>query len=189
MNKKILIIQYSPPHTASTILTNILYGLIEELHDKPVAYFNEKDIKNEDKVGKLFEKRNVNVIKMHCSEIMTIDKIISLYDNEYDTYFFCSERKKEDLFIDAKYKNKNKYKNVFVFTYEQLNEKQNKIDSVISLIYNNIYHNINYISLNIDNAIDRIKNMDMRYEQIKHLPFSYVDEFYHIHGSHKNRIP
>jgi hypothetical protein len=156
-------------------------------HDKPVSYFNENDITNKNKINELFYEKNINVIKMHCSSIMTIDKIIKEYNDIYDIYFFCSERKKEKLFIDTIYKNKDIYKNVFIFSYEELNEKENEINSVILLIYNVINENIKKIDLNLDNAFNRIKNMDLRYEQIKHLPFSYVDEFYHIHGSHKNR--
>lgn len=183
---KILIIQYSPPHSASTVLTNILYGLIDELHDKPVNYFNQIDIKNKNKVFNLFNDENINIIKMHTSNSVSIDTIIKLYEKDLSLYFFCSERKDENLLIDSKYKNKDKYKNIFIFSYEELNEKENKIESVISLIYDTIQNNIN-IKISKETALERINKMDKCYEMIKHKPFTYVDTFYHIHGSHKNR--
>ena len=35
--------------------------------------------------------------------------------------------------------------------------------------------------------IERIENMNKRYEEIKNRDFSYVDKFYGIHGSHRGR--
>ena len=43
---RLLIIQTSPKHTASTFLTNALYDLIPELHDKKVIGMWNKSLKS-----------------------------------------------------------------------------------------------------------------------------------------------
>ena len=41
--------------------------------------------------------------------------------------------------------------------------------------------------MNKKNGIARIRDMNRRYEEIKSKPFLYLDEFYHLHGHHRNR--
>jgi hypothetical protein len=43
------------------------------------------------------------------------------------------------------------------------------------------------IVLDKSTCIQRINAMNVRYEEIKHKPFTYIDDFYEIHGSHRNR--
>ena len=65
-----------------------------------------------------------------------------------------------------------------------------KIKEIIDNIYNKLYSILPlYIGckLNKNNALNRIINMNKRYEEIKDLPFTYIDPFYELHGSHKNR--
>jgi hypothetical protein len=172
--KKTFIIQTSPQHTGSTFLVNALYGLINELKDKKIigewtpnyeTYFN-----------------NVILIKSHTTDI---DWWIKNYNEKYNLFFICSERKDKNLFIDNKYKY---YDNVVVFDFNELNETEtNSIQKIIENIYGKIINHLLNIELNLENSINRIISMNKRYEEIKQEPFSYVDDFYEIHGSHRKR--
>ena len=54
----------------------------------------------------------------------------------------------------------------------------------------NIYNKINKmlkIELSIEGGINRIIAMNKRYEEIKDKPFDYIDDFFEIHGHHRNR--
>jgi hypothetical protein len=171
---KKLIIQTSPPHTASTLLINALYGLIPELNDKKII-----DI-CADNLEKYFN--DIIVIKNHN---INIDELIEKYKDQYDLYFVCSERKNMNKFIDDKYKS---YNNVCVFDFNELNETpENTIPQIIQNIYDKINSMLN-IELNVEGGINRINLMNVRYEEIKEKPFSYVEDFFKIHGSHRNRI-
>jgi len=170
---KTLIIQTSMFHTASTFLINVLYGLIIELSNKRIIgewdnqweqYFND-----------------IIIIKCHNTDI---DKLIMEYNNNYKLYFICSERKQYNLTIHDKYK---LYNNVVVFDFDELNESStNPLPDIIKNVYNKINKMLN-IELNIEGGINRILDMNKRYEEIKEFPFDYIDNFFEIHGSHRNR--
>jgi hypothetical protein len=177
---KILIIQSSPPHTGSTVLVNILHGLL--CADKPVIYsdFN----KDMDVITKRINNNKLSIIKSHnCN----IDGLINKF-KRYNLFFICSER--DNLIIDKKYKT---YKNVLSIDYKELLESDtNSIKDIADGIYNKLLSILPAeIILNnenpIDDAVKRIQNMNDTYELIKNRPFSYVHPFYHIHGHHKNR--
>jgi len=107
---KLLIIQTSPFHTASTLLINSIYGLIPELNNHKII--GEWDT-NFDKFFK-----DIAVVKCH---ILNIDDLIKKYTNKYKDIkilFVCSERIDKNYLIDAKYK---EYKNVIVFDFNELN--------------------------------------------------------------------
>lgn len=169
---KKLIIQTSPMHTASTFLVNALYGLIPELNDKKIIGIWDQN----------FDCFNdIIVIKNHDIDI---DNLILKYDN-YELYFICSERKERNMLIDKKYK---LYNNVCVFDFNELNEnKENTLPKIIENIYNKINNMLN-VKLDIESGINRINRMNERYAKIKHLSFDYIDDFFEIHGSHRNRI-
>lgn len=68
------------------------------------------------------------------------------------------------------------------------------MDNISNLIiskFKNIFPNKILQKINDDeikiNIITRINNMNKLYEEIKIKPFSYCDEFYGIHGHHRNR--
>jgi hypothetical protein len=180
LSKKILIIQTSPEHTASTFLVNALYGIIEELKDKKIIGLWNENFKN--------EFNNIILVKSHN---LNIDNLIKIYADYYNLYFICSERKERNLYIDSKYK---LYNNVIVFDYFELNEtSKNTIPNIINNIYNKVhkllfkYIESDFIKLNKENGINRIIDMNNRYNEIKENPFEYIDEFYEIHGSHRKR--
>lgn len=177
---KTLIIQNSPQHTASTVLINALHGFIEDLNVLPVCFVG----KNYVNLEKSYWRHNIILIKSHSS----IDSIIKMYGNKYKLFFVCSERceKKNDIYmIDNKYR---KYENVLIFDYNELNETENNsLNEIVENMYTKLSNFLPNINLNKTLCIQRIKNMNYRYQQIKHLPFSFQDNFFHIHGSHRNR--
>lgn len=170
---RMLIFQTSPAHTASTFLVNAIYGMIPELSDKRIIYdfFDENDTEN----IIVFKTHNIN-----------IDELMNKYKEKYEVFFVCSERSNKNYLIDEKYK---KYNNVVVFDFEELNETN---DNTIIQIVNNIYNKLTNVFVNIEldktKCIERINLMNIRYEEIKNNPFSYIDNFFAIHGSHRNRL-
>ena len=171
---KLLIIQTSPMHTCSTLLVNALYGLIPECSNKRIYGVWNKNFEN-------FFK-NIIIVKTHDTNI---DELIKRYSN-YKVVFVCSERKEKNKLINPIYKT---YDNTIVFSYEELNETEN---NSLQDIVDNIYIKVKKvlpedIQLDKTKCIERINNMNIRYEEIKHKPFHYVDPFFEIHGSHRNR--
>ena len=165
------IIQYSHMHTGSTVLVNILQGFICNT-DKII--FGRKI--NDDVL------KNNYLIKTHCCDI---DKIIEKYKDKYDLYFILSER------YHLHNPKLHSYKNVKIIKYETLLETENySVEDIIESVYNILRPFLpESITLNKQDAINRIKSMNELYEKIKTLPMSYFDPFYHIHGSHRNRKP
>jgi len=187
--KKIIIFQASPIGTGSTLLVNILYGLI--CSEKPINFdygfleLLEKKQTTLD-VYKNFEKNflsnNVNIVKTNN---LNLELISNTFSKKYDLFFVCSERDK--LKIDSKY---YKQKNIVIFNYDDLLEtNENRIENIINFIKDKIYFILpKTIELNEKNAIVRIKNMNSLYEFIKEKPITYVDNFYHMHGSDHSRM-
>ena len=173
--KKTLIIQTSPMHTASTLLVNALYGLIPSLKHKRIVGFWEPEWWNE------FDS-DIIVLKSHNLDIDWFKKHFGLH---YKLIFICSERKEKKLFINKKYKD---LENVICFDYFELNEtKKNTLQKIVQTIQEKIKQKFPNLELNSKTSLLRILAMNEEYEQIKEKPFSFVDEFYHIHGSHRNR--
>jgi len=176
--EKTVIIQCSPPHTGSTVLVNILYGLI--LNNKPITFINFDKKPGYKIINNLLTNNNICIIKTH---ICNIDKLTQHLKN-YKVFFICSERDKN--LINSKYYS---YNNVLTIKYNELLETQTyPVDSIVSHIHDklSLFLPNNFI-LNKNLAIDRINNMNNQYTLIKNRPFSYVDKFYHLHGSHRDR--
>uniref|UniRef100_A0A6C0ERS8 Sulfotransferase domain-containing protein n=1 Tax=viral metagenome TaxID=1070528 RepID=A0A6C0ERS8_9ZZZZ len=175
---KTLIIQTSPLNTASTFLINAIYGIIPELFDKRIIGGWEEDLYN------IFDNNFENII-VFKSHHLNIDELIDIYKDSYNLFFVCSERKDKNYIIDEKYK---KYKNVIVFEFNELNETENNtLLQIVDNIYYKIKNLIPYLELDKQKCITRIELMNQKYNEIKSLPFSYVDDFFQLHGSHRNR--
>jgi len=106
---KLLIIQSSPKHTASTLLVNAIYGLIPELFDKKIITTRIDNFET------YFE--NIIVIKNHNTNI---DDLIHKYNQKYKLVFICSERQEMGYVIDEKYKT---YNNVVIFDFSELEQR------------------------------------------------------------------
>lgn len=171
---KTLIIQTSPQHTASTFLVNAIYGMIPELFDKKIIgswtpnfqnYFND-----------------IIAVKSHNTNI---DELILEYGKKYNLIFIYSERKEKNKFIDKKYKS---YDNVIVFDFNELNETEDYgLEEIVKNIYKKIENPLKNIKLDTGKCFERLNLMNIRYEEIKHFDFNYIDDFFEIHGSHRNR--
>lgn len=165
---KTFIIQTSPTHTASTFLVNAIHGLIPNLSDKEIMYDTFDDT------------NNIFIMKCH----LDIDDLINKYGQIYKLIFICSERKDMNIFMYERYKT---YDNVVIFDFNELNETS--VNSLIDIV-DNIYNKINpLLNINLDKikCVERIKLMNIKYEEIKNEPFYYVDDFFGLHGSHRNR--
>ena len=159
------IIQCSKPRTGSTLLVNILAGLIEP--ELPI--FHTCQGINPDGV----------ISKTH---VIHVDYWIKKYKNKYNLVFVCSNRGPKK--IDDRYLS---YPNVVVFDYDELLETStNSLDEIIDCVYLKLKDKISF-SLNKSTALDRIVKMNELCAYISDKPFSYHDEFYHIHGSHRTR--
>ncbi len=174
IEKPIRIIQLSPRCTGSTVLVNMLYGYLQP--EKPVVFGFVHDFQ------KL--KRN-QILKTHD---LNIDHWIRLYSKVYQLYFVCSNR--GILHIDPKY---HSYKNVLIFDYPELLETE---ENTLQQIIENGYQKLSIFlpahlseHLNQESSLLRIQKMNERYKEIKNKPFTgYVDDFYQLHGHHKNRF-
>lgn len=176
-----MIIQTSPYHTASTLLVNAIYGLIPELFNKNII--GDWSFKGGDR-NKLIDIwfKDVIVIKSHNPNI---DDLIQKYSKEYNLFFICSERKDNNIVINEKYK---QYSNVIIFDYNEFTEtNDNTIIQTVDNIYNKLYPILSHLELDKQKCMERIQLMNQRYEEIKNKPFEFVDPFFELHGSHRNR--
>lgn len=158
------IIQASFPRSASTLLVNALYGLIVGMQDRPVI-FNDF----------------IHMPMPHTRTPLTIYKTheTNLADLAGpNTYFICSERSGHNRFAEQF----RAIPNVAILDYADVTRPalcSNLAATVAAMLPDQL--------LSVGNCIARIHEMNQRYEQIKHLPFDYVDPFYQLHGSHRLR--
>ena len=189
-----LIIQTSPLHTASTVLVNGLYGMIPEISNMKVVYYQDcwdgNQIDEETWEMSLSlntpnDFKNILVVKSHHTRL---DYYLGKYGNSYDIYFVSSERKEKcspEYMMPEKYRN---YDNLIIFDYEEINESENHtVEDIISGMYDKLKPVITNVEFDKNGGVERIRGMNKRYEEIKDMPFDYEDEFYRIHGSHRNR--
>jgi hypothetical protein len=174
MHKNKLIIQASPQRTGSTLLVNALHGLIPHLCNtrikldwtrEPLFYSNDRPF----------------VIKSHEVDL---DKLTQKYNN-FELIFVCSERKTMGIEFEDKYKY---YKNAVIFDFDELNERADyTLPDIVQCIYDKMIPMLPDIVLNKETCLNRLQRMNQRYGEICDMPFSYVDRFYHLHGSHRKR--
>lgn len=167
--KPILIIQTSHVRTGSTVLTNVLYGLLA--HRMPVQGFWEWT-----DVPKFSSGDNVTIWKSH---LLDIDALAARFSRSHQVYFVCSER--EQLKMPP-----YSYPNVIILQYALLAQPSPEavVDCVLAKLRNQLPATI---ILSRENAVERLKNMNERYESIQDKSFDYIDPFYELHGSHRNR--
>lgn len=177
MNKPIRIIQSSNPGSGSTVLVNILMAFFQPYEG---VTFMGKNYYKEDMIS------NNIVIKTHDKKI---DDWIQNFGEKYELYFIISDRNDYDW---QKYYD---YDNILFIQYEELLETdENPLDQISENLYNKIekflplkFMVYNRKKISIKNGTNRITNMNKRYEEIKDKPFEFVDKYYQIHGSHRNK--
>lgn len=171
--KPIVIIQTGHMRTGTTLLVNLLYGLLvpdEKIH---CLWEIHHDID-------LFHDK-CNIYKSHC---LHIDGFMRKYREKYDVFFVCTER--DDKKIDRKYKN---MPNVLCFDYNELLEiDEYSMNEIIENVYNKLCDFLpHYLSLDKLTCEKRIEKMNQTYKEIENKEFSYVDDFFQLHGRHRNR--
>lgn len=177
-DKYIRIVQCSEGHTGSTLLVNLLHGFFRK--DEKINWNSEA----------LIETKFIT--KTHH---LNIDEWNFWYNKIFELYYVVSERKDHKT-IDIKYKNKNIYKNILFIDYDEINEtKDNTLENIcknIIIKFQNFFPKYMIPNLSdtelFNNVYTRIYNMNKKYEEIKDKDFSYLDEFYLLHGGHRNRI-
>ena len=173
MNEKpIVIIQTGHMRTGTTLLVNLLYGFMspnEKIHClwEPDHQINP------------FHKYNI-----YKSHSLNIDGYMKHHGEKYNVFFVCTER--DDKKINQKYK---KNKNVLVFDYNEILETDSyTMDQIIDAVYNKLSNFLpNDVSLDKEACRQRIEKMNKKYAEIENMDFSYVDEFFQLHGRHRNR--
>ena len=167
---KIRIIQTGDKRTGSTLLVNMVYGFLSR----------------KDRVS-IGSPRDNFIVKMHTLDLNKWEKKYS----DYNIFWVVSEREKKKK-LDSKYRDK---KNVLIIDYNEINEtKSNILETICKNIvekFINFFPKILLAKVEMDvlyrNVLNRIKDMNKRYEEIRTLDFSYIDNFYQIHGAHKTK--
>jgi len=167
-----VIIQTSRTRTGSTVLVNMLYGFI--IKNEPIRF-----LMSVDNIPRYLLDNKTTIFKFHKPDI---DEFIEKHSDKYNLYFVCSER--GDKVIDEKY---HHYKNVLFFNYDELLETETySVEDIVNNAYNKLRCFLpDDIELNKSDAVERIHKMNTLYEYIKDKPFSYADDFFQLHGSHR----
>ena len=176
MNKPIRIIQTAAAHSGSTVLSNILMAYFQPYES---LAFMGKHTYSED-----FLEKNI-VVKSHDKNL---DDWINRFGHKYNLYFIISDRDDYDWSDYYHYEN-----TLFIKYKEILETKENSLENISKNIYTKVKELLpeefmlqNREKISIQNGVNRIKNMNERYEKIKTKPFQFVDKYYQIHGHHKN---
>ena len=80
-------------------------------------------------------------------------------------------------------------RNVLLFDYNEILETDSyTTDQIIENTYNKLRAFLpETISLDKETCITRIENMNETYKEIENKDFSHVDDFFQLHGKHRNR--
>ena len=186
------IVTYTVAHVASTLIANINAGLYEP--DKPVTFIESDNIldKNykfpDDQITFKSHPHGKNGIPTHdidmiyrAIDIRKTEPIYFVYVNRVDHPIIEAQLDKLILLDYDKILYRSE---LYTKTNTQLSDV---IDYVIGR-YATLIPGIEITQSMIDNAIDRVNEMDRRTKEMKTQPFENVDKFYHIHGSHRGRL-
>ena len=198
------IIQLAPMRTASTLLANALYGMVKGWEDKPIQYVTGAD-RGRDVRSKPFHDHDIIKTHNHPPSMghtnymggtgQDPDWWINNFP-EYDIRFVCCERKGLDSshlnprdqtdrldygLLPKKY---GDYENVYIMQYEDLIKP---VEEFCGKLYKDMKEFLPMWELSLQGAVDRCNKMNARYEEIKDKPFTFLDKFYYIHGSHRGR--
>jgi len=173
MNEKpIVIIQTGHMRTGTTLLVNLLYGFMSP--DEKIHCLWEPD-------HDIHPFHTYNIYKSHN---LNIDGFIKHHSETHNLFFVCTER--DNKKINQKYK---KYGNVLVFDYNEILETDSyNMNQIIDNVYDKLREFFpNSVTLDKETCIKRIEKMNEKYAKIENMDFSYVDDFFQLHGRHRNR--
>jgi hypothetical protein len=178
------LITYTIPHTASTLVANINTGFMEAR--EPILFAGGLS-KSSHGITKFINSERLT-LKGHSPVDVFLKRIKEFSDSSL--YFVFVNRPNRDQI-------QGDYSNVIVLDYnkllyrsESLPDAQYSLDEVLNYvldIYTSKMKDFDRYSKNLHLCKSRILKMDERYSEIKNLSFDYVDPFFHIHGSHKNK--
>lgn len=161
----------SPNRVGSTLLANIFYGLLKP--DDPVEYISSLPIDSKRGDGNIFKTHH-----LPCFDLENVYKIgierngVAMIDEKY---------KKEDVLVFQ-------YEDILYKSAYNISSRKSLYDMISSIAGRTATKfMITITAEKIDQACNRISSMDSRYEEIKDMPFNYLDKFYHIHGRHRGR--
>lgn len=166
---KTLIIQSGFPRSASTLLVNALLGLIISQQDTAVQFNDFQHTYNYDYDAPL------NVFKTHETNLAQLD-----FRPDFQTYFVCSER----AAAGNKFTDRN-LPNAVIFDHEYLSAASTS--RLCSDLHDIVGYMIPGLLISAEGCVDRVEAMNARYKEIERRPFSYVDPFFNLHGSHRSR--
>ena len=172
-DKPIVIIQTGHMRTGTTLLVNLLYGFMIPEEEIRCLWETHHEIQ-------LFHDK-CNIYKSHC---LDIEGFIQQHQEKYNVFFVCTER--DDKIINEHHK---KRQNVVVFDYNEILETEAyPTDKIIENAYNKIRELLpQSISLDKETCKTRIEKMNETYKEIEDKDFSYIDEFFQLHGRHRSR--
>ena len=80
-------------------------------------------------------------------------------------------------------------RNVLLFDYNEILETDSyTTDQIIENTYNKLLAFLpESVLLDKETCITRIENMNETYKEIENKDFSHVDDFFQLHGKHRNR--
>lgn len=184
MNKFLVL---TPPRTGSTLLVNIVHGFFAP--DKPVSIVPLDKPISIVPLENLYSKSLI--LKSHNLKLLSEECLPS------DVFIIIAERPEINKVFPEKFNKSKLSKNVLPLDYKtDLLYKSDYGDGnskdlidVIKNIAKKIESKFDILISGdqINGALERILKMNKRYEEIKSLPFSKYDEFYHLHGSHRQR--
>jgi len=164
------------PRTGSTLLTNIVYGLLN--HSSPVSWLPSSSISNWDL--SVFKQSGGGpvIVKTHCP-VNKLPRITS----PKTIYVSLRRAGVGDPYIIDDPGTGN-----LVFDYDRLRyESENELREVVEHVKIRLSPCLPGVRFDTEAAVSRVQRMDERCLDIKDKPFSYVDPFFHIHGSHRGR--
>ena len=181
-----IIFQTAQTQTGSTLLVNMLYGFM--LPTLPIAYYGGRNCSVREEVD---TPKMINILKTHVD----IGKLMNKHGGKHTVFFVCCEREDRVLPcrpraccnpIEKEYRD---WDNVLIFDYSELLETEtNSLENIIDGAYDKISNFLpEHITLSKESCLNRINAMNARYEEIKDEPFTYIDRFYELHGSHRGR--
>lgn len=160
---KTLILLATHPRTGSTLVANAIQGLIE-----PKARIQVHSRFDPQRLNLLFKTREIVLVKTHQTAV-----------NVW--------RKKCEGFCDLKVVtiHRQGIEDVKGADVELIYDLIEGLQSKTLALY--LAHLLGVDKEKAQAAKDRIDAMNKRVEELKNEPFTVLDEFYHIHGSHRNR--
>jgi len=171
--RQLRIVQSSYPGTGSTIVANLIHGILAP--DEPIHWNTARLIDD------------CLITKTHETDL---DALIARYPN-FDLYFIDTGREGYEKF-DKKYR---QYERVLFIDYNEILETNtNTIKKIVEQFHEKLrsflppdtYPPVSEREVRAS-AVARIEKMNAVVAKLSDMPFSECDPFFHIHGSHRNR--